>query len=197
MYDAAAEAVQYAESGQQRKKAIVIISDGNDTSSRTKPAELHRFIRESEVLVYAIGIDGEDDSAPMRTQPPPSFPPTRQPPRLPIPLPFPPRRPGNRPGFELTSALAQGVYRPRASASQRVNVTALRDITDDSGGRTEIIRDARDLDSATANIADELSRQYYLGYAANGQKDGRWHSIRVEVRNGAYRVRARRGYLAS
>ena len=30
-----------------------------------------------------------------------------------------------------------------------------------------------------------------------GKKDGRWHSIRVEVQNRAYRVRARRGYVAS
>jgi hypothetical protein len=78
-----------------------------------------------------------------------------------------------------------------------VNVVALRDMTDDSGGRTEIIRDARDLNPATAGIADELSKQYYLGYPAVGKKDGRWHSIRVEPRNPAYRVRARRGYVAS
>jgi D-serine dehydratase len=74
---------------------------------------------------------------------------------------------------------------------------ALRDITDESGGRTEIIRSARDLDPATASIADELSRQYFLGYVASGPRDGRWHSIRVEVRNRSYRVRARRGYVAS
>ena len=37
-------------------------------------------------------------------------------------------------------------------------------MTDDSGGRTEIIRSARDLDPATVGIADELSKQYYLGY---------------------------------
>ena len=73
----------------------------------------------------------------------------------------------------------------------RVNVAALRDITDDSGGRTEIIRWARDLDPATAGIADELSKQYYIGYAATGPKDGRWHTIRVELKNKSYRVRAR------
>jgi hypothetical protein len=78
-----------------------------------------------------------------------------------------------------------------------VNVTALRDMTDDSGGRTEIIRDPRDLNPATANIADELSKQYYLGYPSSGKKDGRWHSIRVELKNRSYRVRARRGYVAS
>jgi hypothetical protein len=84
-----------------------------------------------------------------------------------------------------------------AGNDQRVNVGALRDITDDSGGRTEIVRDARDLKPATASIADELSKQYYLGYPSAGKKDGRWHSIRVEVRDTKYRVRARRGYVAS
>ena len=83
-----------------------------------------------------------------------------------------------------------------ASTTDRVNVNALREITDDSGGRTEIIRFARDLDPATAGIADELSKQYYMGYAAQGAKDGRWHSIRVDVRNASYHVRARRGYVA-
>ena len=74
----------------------------------------------------------------------------------------------------------------------------MRDMTDDSGGRTEIVRDARDLNPATANIADELSKQYYLGYPSAAMKDGRWHAIRVEVRRGnTYRVRARRGYIAS
>ena len=60
---------------------------------------------------------------------------------------------------------------------------ALREITDDSGGRTEIVRTGRDLDPATASIADELSQQYYLGYPSTGKKDGRWHAIRVELKD--------------
>jgi hypothetical protein len=79
----------------------------------------------------------------------------------------------------------------------RVNAFALRELTDDSGGRTEIVRYARDLDPATENIADELSKQYSLGYPAASKADGRWHSITVEVRGSAYRVRARRGYIAT
>ena len=52
----------------------------------------------------------------------------------------------------------------------------LREITDTSGGRTEIIWQPRDLDAATAGIADELSKQYFLGYpAGSNKKDGRWH----------------------
>ena len=79
-----------------------------------------------------------------------------------------------------------------------MNAGALRDITDHSGGRTEIINEPSDLDPATAGIADELSRQYYLGYPAPGHADGAWHEIEVRVRNEQrYNVRARRGYVAS
>ena len=60
MYDAVAAAVPLAASGHNRKKAIVIISDGNDTNSVTSVRELKQAIRESEVLVYAVGIDGDD-----------------------------------------------------------------------------------------------------------------------------------------
>ena len=69
--------------------------------------------------------------------------------------------------------------------------------TDDSGGRTEIVRDSPGLERATVGIADELTKQYDLGYLSAGKRDGRWHSIRVELHNGSYRVRARRGYVAS
>ena len=79
-----------------------------------------------------------------------------------------------------------------------VDVPALREMTDDSGGRTEIIREPRDLDPATAGIADELSKQYYLAIRPSRRSDGRWHSIRVELQqHSRYRVRARRGYTAS
>jgi hypothetical protein len=79
----------------------------------------------------------------------------------------------------------------------RVNSGALQAITDDTGGRTEIVRGFEGLDAATARIADELSKQYYLAYASSGEKDGRWHAIRVEVRDRRMIVRARRGYVAS
>ena len=188
MYDAVSEAVPLAEQGQHRKKALLVISDGNDTSSQTTVRELKQQIRESEVLVYAIGIDGDSEPPTFRRAPQPQ-------PRLPFPLPFPvPGRGGPR--FPSLLLGAQGGRRIIPS-DDRVNVAALRDMTDDSGGRTEVIRDTRDLNPATASIADELSKQYYLGYPSIGKRDGRWHSIRVELRNRSYRVRARRGYVAS
>jgi Ca-activated chloride channel homolog len=188
MYDAVAEAVPLAQEGQFRKKALVVISDGNDTGSQTTIRELKQQIRESEVLVYAIGIDGQSDTPTLRRSPAPQ-------PRPPIPFPFPlPGRGGRR--FPLLLGAQSGGWRI-TQGDERVNVAALRDMTDDSGGRTEVVREGRDLNPATASIADELSKQYYLGYQANGKKDGRWHSIRVEVRSGRYTVRARKGYVAS
>jgi len=79
----------------------------------------------------------------------------------------------------------------------RVNVDALRDITNQSGGRTEVVRNSADLADATARIADELNSQYLIGYTSPKGADGAYHSIRVRVAGTDYRVRARNGYVAT
>jgi VWFA-related protein len=48
----------------------------------------------------------------------------------------------------------------------QVNPSALREITDGSGGCTEIVQDTADLVAATSSIAEELNHQYVLGYNA-------------------------------
>ena len=196
MYDAVAEAVPMAQGGQNRKKAIVLISDGNDTNSRLSVSEVRQMVRETEVLVYAVGIDGQGESTFGGGRPPIMRPP-------PTPIPFPMPGGGGRPRGGLpfpvpgqTPRGGGGIMRGGA-IDDRVNVVALREITDDSGGRTEIVRDPRDLDPATLSIADELSKQYYIGYPSPGHRDGRWHNIRVELRDRTLKVRARRGYVAT
>ena len=200
MYDAIAESVPLAQTGQHRKRAIVLISDGNDTDSEASLGEVKQMIRESEVMVYAIGIDGQ--AADVFGFPPATRGPIPQPP---MPSPFPggrrPRGPGGvilpqMPQFQWPFPQGQSRRTVRTS-DDRVNLNALREITDDSGGRTEVVRSGRDLEPATANIADELSQQYYLGYSSTTKKDGRWHAIRVEARDKSLRVRARRGYIAT
>ncbi len=92
-----------------------------------------------------------------------------------MPSPFPggrrPRGPGGvilpqLPQLQWPFPQGQGRTRVIRGGDDRVNLNALREITDDSGGRTEVVRSGRDLDAATANIADELSQQYYLGYTS-------------------------------
>lgn len=201
LYDATASAVALAATGRHMKKALLIISDGTDTASHTDIEALKRRIDESEVLVYAIGIDAlgrvhdSADSPPYQPvgyplgpgspqwpprfpgQPPPGQP---RPPRRPLP-PEPPRAPIPR----------DGTY-----GGGEVDAPALRMLTDDSGGRTAVIRSPDDLGPATAGIADELSRQYFLGYQGVAAHDGKWHGVEVRVHRPGVRVRARKGYVA-
>lgn len=185
LYDAVAEAVPMAQGGRHKKKAVVVISDGNDTDSHTAPAALQRLIRETEVLVYAIGIDGAGGSGGYSSGGTWSGPARVQ---LPFPFPFP----GGTWGGRQPRTGSRG----QSGANDAVNIDVLRAITDDSGGRTEVIRLASDLETTTASIADELSRQYSIGYVPPRTRDGRWHGIEVQVGGGRHQVRARRGYLA-
>ena len=84
-----------------------------------------------------------------------------------------------------------------ARESTRVNPEALREITSLTGGYTEVVRTAADLGPATARIADELNKQYTIGYSSSRPPDGSWRAIRVRVRDGEYFARARRGYYAN
>jgi Ca-activated chloride channel family protein len=193
MYDAVADAIPLAQQGTRRKKALVVISDGQDTSSQIRVPELTRLIQESEVLVYAIGIDasGTPPQGGARTASRPAQ--ASQPPR---PSPFPGRKAPSPPPAAPPPPARTAPARSGGS-TDRVNADALRAMTDDSGGRTEIVYSAQDLDPATAGIAGELSQQYFLGYASSAPKDGRWHAIEVRVKKGGYLVRARRGFIAS
>jgi Ca-activated chloride channel family protein len=78
----------------------------------------------------------------------------------------------------------------------RVSPQTLREITDPSGGRTDVVQTTDDLQASTARIAEELSNQYLLGYVSPKGADGKFHSIRVRVKGTDYRVRARNGYVA-
>src|SRR5882672_4740152 len=92
MYDAIARALPIAADGRNQKKAILVISDGNDNQSKTSVSDLRNRIRESEVMVYALGVDGNGVSS--YTAPQPRRPNT---PRFPIPIPTPGGR-GRFPG---------------------------------------------------------------------------------------------------
>jgi Ca-activated chloride channel family protein len=68
-----------------------------------------------------------------------------------------------------------------------------------TGGRSFLLRDARELDRTLASIARELRYQYLIGYSPSdpivrGARE--WRSIRVGLRDGApnLRIRARDGY---
>jgi Ca-activated chloride channel family protein len=138
IFDAVRAALPEAATGIHEKKALLIVSDGDDRNSRTPIDVLQAYIRASEVLVYALGVEG----------------------------------------------------------NEKINAGRLRKITDDTGGRTEIVKGFRNLDSATAKLAEELNQQYLIAYSTPHDRDGHTHSIKVDVRKRGAKVRARSGYVA-
>ena len=85
----------------------------------------------------------------------------------------------------------------RQAIKTRVNAQALREITAETGGRTEVVQNSAELQDATAAIAEELRSQYVVGYNSPRAADGQYHSIRVRVIGADYRVRSRTGYVAT
>ena len=85
----------------------------------------------------------------------------------------------------------------RTPINTRVNPQALREITNESGGRTEVVQTSAEIADATARIAEELNSQYLLGFTSPKGADGQYHSLRVRVPHAEYRVRARNGYVAT
>ena len=143
IYDAILAALPLFSTRAHPRAALVVVSDGTDTSSDTTLVNLRARLLREDVFVYAIAIDAPD-----------------------------------------------------ARPSAKVNPHALRELTGQSGGYTEIITDSAELGPATARIAEELNHQYMLGYSPDRAPDGEFRSIRVRVRSGDYRVRSRRGYMA-
>jgi Ca-activated chloride channel family protein len=63
LYDAAYIAVEKVQQGRHSKKALLIISDGQDNNSRYTYKELRNRVKEADVQIYAIGItDPASDS---------------------------------------------------------------------------------------------------------------------------------------
>ena len=56
LYDAAYIAVEKVQQGRHSKKALLVVSDGQDNNSRYTYKELRNRVKEADVQIYAIGI---------------------------------------------------------------------------------------------------------------------------------------------
>ncbi|MFN2598093.1 MAG: VWA domain-containing protein [Pyrinomonadaceae bacterium] len=102
----------------------------------------------------------------------------------------------------LDAALAAGatiyaVYMGERSASSADAAAegALRNFAAKSGGRYVATPGGGELREAFAEIVEELSNQYTVGYhPTNRARDGRWRTIEVKVSRPDVTARTRRGY---
>ena len=63
LYDAVYLGTERVTRGTHQKRALLIISDGQDNASRYNFGEVRRLIKESDVVTYAVGIMDGGDSA--------------------------------------------------------------------------------------------------------------------------------------
>jgi Ca-activated chloride channel family protein len=60
-YDAIQLAVEEMKSARHNKKIMLLVTDGFDTKSKINAAQVEEILKKSEILVYAIGIDDDDN----------------------------------------------------------------------------------------------------------------------------------------
>lgn len=183
------------------RKAIVLFSDGVDTTSKyaNAPSTLD-LVEESGVLVYPIRYETENQyraggptgrggggRGPVITNPFP-FP-------LPFPIPLPtPRQPGRRWPF---GDPAPQFPRGGAPEDYRIGAQYMQDLADRSGARLYDADSLINLDRAFNQVAEELRHQYSLSYyPSNAARDGSYRRIRVRVARPNLVVRTRDGYRA-
>ena len=189
LYDAMEKVMQKHLNRIKGRKAVVLFTDGVDATSNDATYESTvRTAEELDALIYPILYDTFDPNAASggSSAPPAS---SRLPGilgRLPFPFPIPTQGGGTTSG---------GAGSSRADYDRGEQY--LRDLAKLTGGRLyEASRDLSYLQTAFSNIAEELRRQYSLGYYANqSARSGDRLRIKVQVSRPDVVVRARDSYI--
>ena len=61
LYDAVAAALEHVKKGDRDKQVLIVISDGADNASLHSRARIMTLARESEAIIYTIGLYDKDD----------------------------------------------------------------------------------------------------------------------------------------
>src|SRR5262245_48483922 len=172
LYDALTDGLTMIRSGRHSKRAILLITDGQDTASSAKLDDVLQSVRQAALLIYPVGISTLTYAKDFDVL-----------------------------ASAGLAALVPGKP-ARAAQSKRdeVDLNVLRAFAENSGGRAfllaeSLINRGGQIEKVLDTIADELRSQYTLGFYPARPDDGRYHSLRVRARFGNI-VRARRGYLA-
>jgi VWFA-related protein len=137
-YDAVYLAAHDKLSGEAGRKAIVVLTDAEDTGSKLRLQDAIEAAQRTDTVVHIllVAADGGDQSVSKR-------------------------------------------------------------LTDETGGRTIIVRSEKNLQQAFDQISEELRNQYTIGYTpTNKAHDGSYRKVKVELKNRDYSALTRRGYYA-
>lgn len=171
------------------RKAIVLFTDGVDTTSR-KAYDLSnlRAVQESDILVYPIKYDTFNDVQRMKDQTvvvPPTQPnpiPSSTPNPFPFPIPT---------GGGIGTPSSQGTSVEDYEKAGRY----LDDMANHSGGMLYEANTTGNLDRAFSSIAAELREFYSLGYyLPDGAKPGEKRRVKIKVDRENVAVKAKDNY---
>ena len=164
----------------QGRKAIVLFTDGVDTSSRATGRDNLELVEESEVQVYPIQYDTFDG--------------------VNNGIYNPGGRGGNSP-ISLPDIFGGPTIRAGKGNGSAADYTDagfyLKDIATRSGGRHQNADSLGNLNRAFSMIAEELRHQYSLGYyPKNTAHDGTYRKVKVKASEAGWVLRAKEGYRA-
>ena len=180
IYDAVEDVLKKRLDTISGRKAIVLFTDGVDTTSRRASYDSTiRLAEESDAPIYSVDYDTRGDTSPVTGLPSPGGGGTI------FGWPFPrPSGPGSGPGSTI------GDYR-RA-------VAYLHALSDKTGGRFYSGDSMFGIGQAFTWIAEELGRQYSLGYYPTTRgKDGERRQIKVRTTEKDLVVKSRESYIYS
>jgi VWFA-related protein len=191
LYDAVDMVINQQLSRIQGRKAIVLFTDGVDTTSRRASFESNIMdAQELDALIYPVQYNTADDMNVMN---------------------YPVGRPGDvwdqilggifgggqrRGGRRGGGGGGGGYPSPRVRDEYEVANRYLTELANNTGGRQYRADSLENMTSAFANVAEELRRQYSIGYYPKRPPEaGQRRSIRVRARQPNLAVRARDSYI--
>ena len=192
LYDTIEQGIQKVRDGKHEKKALLLVTDGQDTVSRIRLDQAMRDIRESHVLLYCLGIGADVNSW---LGGPPLL---RLPGGIVIPLPGPARQQFPSAGGGRPSGRYPGGA-PPYGGPETADMRVLNMLASASGAKawqvTPGSTNSRSIDEVLAEVGAELRSQYTIGYYPNHPvNDGKWHQVVVRTKNSSYEVRSRKEY---
>ncbi|MBA2606971.1 MAG: VWA domain-containing protein [Acidobacteria bacterium] len=157
------------------RKAIVVLSDGVDTTSQNSTAlRILNDVSETDVLVYPVQYDTYDDVQKSRKE--------------------------SAQIFYDENDRPRAIEKPRTRGEREDDYKNagefLKEVSNQSGGRVYRVSSSSKLTQAFANIADELRKIYSLGYYPNVErKAGAKYTVKVRVYRPNLIVHAKNNYL--
>jgi Ca-activated chloride channel homolog len=199
VYDAVYETVARKLRNVEGRKALILFSDGEDTTSKKASYDdAINIVTESDVLVYGLRY-ASDGGGNVQVNPWPRSPIPNIP--FPFPWPFPKRRRGGNftSNFSgqppVTNSSPQ--FGRRGGRGGR-NGDFMTDITEAGGGPVFDAQTVGDMRGLANKIAEELRHVYQISYyPTNSLTNGGYRAIRIRVKNrDDIAVRHRKGYNA-